>query len=220
MYRGETIRVSALHDGFVELCFDRAGDPVNRFDSRTVAELGQAVAVIAAAPGVRGVLATSAKDVFIVGADIPELREKLKWPHAELVADVRAGNEIFVLLEDFPFPTVAAIDGYALGGGFEFALACALRAMSHQARVGLPEVNLGVFPGFGGTVRSVRTKRRWRIERSMQPARATRCVPRHSTCCAARRTAGSTGGPPSSASAMRFRSSRRAGPCSAACVTR
>lgn len=156
MYRGETIGVSALQDGFVELCFDRAGDPVNRFDSRTVAELGEAVAVIAAAPGVRGVLATSAKDVFIVGADIPELREKLKWPHAELVADVRAGNEIFVLLEDFPFPTVAAIDGYALGGGFEFALACALRVMSYRARVGLPEVNLGVFPGFGGTVRLAR----------------------------------------------------------------
>lgn len=153
MYQGRNVRVGAIEGGFVELCFDRTGEPINKFDARTVAELKEAVAAIAAAPGVRGVLATSAKDVFIVGADITEFGEKFKLPHADLVEDVRASNEAFVALEDLALPTVVAVDGYALGGGFEFVLTCALRAMSHRAQVGLPEVKLGLFPGFGGTVR-------------------------------------------------------------------
>lgn len=156
MYQGKSIRVSPLDDGFVELCFDRAGQPVNKFDAQTVTELKQAVAAIAAAPGVRGVLATSAKDVFVVGADILEFGEKFKLPRADLVEDVRSSNEAFVALEDLHMPTVVAIDGYALGGGFEFVLACALRVMSRKAQVGLPEVKLGLFPGLGGTVRLAR----------------------------------------------------------------
>lgn len=153
MYQGRNVRVGEIGGGFVELCFDRTGEPINKFDARTVAELKEAVAAIAATPGVRGVLATSAKDVFIVGADITEFGEKFKLPHADLVEDVRASNEAFVALEDLALPTVVAVDGYALGGGFEFVLTCALRAMSHRAQVGLPEVKLGLFPGFGGTVR-------------------------------------------------------------------
>ncbi|MDB5899704.1 MAG: fadB [Ramlibacter sp.] len=153
MYQGKSIRVSAIGDGFVELCFDRAEEPINKFDARTVAELKEAVAVIAASPGLRGVLATSAKEVFVVGADITEFGEKFKLPHTELVEDVRSSNEAFVALEDLALPTVVAVDGHALGGGFEFALACALRVMSRKALVGLPEVTLGLFPGFGGTVR-------------------------------------------------------------------
>lgn len=153
MYQGKSIRVRAIGDGFVELCFDRAGEPINKFDARTVTELKEAVAAIAAAPGVRGVLATSAKDVFVVGADITEFGEKFKLPHADLVEDVRSSNEAFVALEDLALPTVVAIDGYALGGGMEFVLACAIRVMSRKAQVGLPEVKLGLFPGFGGTVR-------------------------------------------------------------------
>lgn len=153
MYQGRNVRVSEIEGGFVELCFDRTGEPINKFDARTVAELKEAVAAIAAAPGVRGVLATSAKEVFIVGADITEFGEKFKLPHADLVEDVRASNEAFVALEDLALPTVVAVNGYALGGGFEFVLTCALRAMSDRAQVGLPEVKLGLFPGFGGTVR-------------------------------------------------------------------
>ncbi len=153
MYQGRNVRVGEIEGGFVELCFDRTGEPINKFDARTVAELKEAVAAIAATPGVRGVLATSAKDVFIVGADITEFGEKFKLPHADLVEDVRASNEAFVALEDLALPTVVAVDGYALGGGFEFVLTCALRAMSQRAQVGLPEVKLGLFPGFGGTVR-------------------------------------------------------------------
>ena len=156
MYQGKSIRVTAIEEGFVELCFDRVGDAINKFDARTVAELKEAVAVVAAAPGVRGVLATSAKDVFVVGADITEFGEKFRLPHADLVEDVRGSNEAFVAWEDLALPTVVAIDGYALGGGFEFVLACALRVASQQAQVGLPEVKLGLFPGFGGTVRLLR----------------------------------------------------------------
>ena len=153
MYQGTCIRLNKIGDGFVEVCFDRAGDPINKFDARTVAELKEVVGLIRAAPGVRGVLATSAKDVFIVGADISEFGDKFRLPHADLVADVRSSNEVFIALEDLPMPSVVAVNGYALGGGLEFMLACALRVMSRQAQVGLPEVKLGLFPGFGGTVR-------------------------------------------------------------------
>ena len=153
MYEGQTIKLKSLDEGFVELCFDRQKEAINKLDKRTVAELRQAVDLIAATAGVRGVLVTSAKDVFIVGADITEFGAMFKRSEPEIAADVRGSNEVFVALEDLPVPTVAAINGYALGGGLECVLSCALRVMSDRAQIGVPEVKLGLFPGFGGTVR-------------------------------------------------------------------
>ena len=153
MFEGDSVRLRRLEDGLVELVFDRREEAINKLDKRTVEELRQAVALIAAAADVRGVLATSTKDVFIVGADIAEFGAMFKMSHAEIAADIRRSNEVFTALEDLHVPTVAAINGYALGGGLEFALSLALRVMSAQAHVGVPEVKLGLFPGFGGTVR-------------------------------------------------------------------
>lgn len=166
MFEGNSIRLQPLADGLVELVFDRRGEAINKFDARTVAELREAVAVLAADTGLRGVLITSPKDVFIVGADITEFGATFQQSAEAITAGVRRSNEVFVALEDLPVPTVAALNGYALGGGLELALAATLRVMSTAAQVGVPEVKLGLFPGFGGTVRLARvagleTAMRW-----------------------------------------------------------
>ncbi|SMG00223.1 fatty acid oxidation complex subunit alpha FadB [Burkholderia singularis] len=153
MFQGESIQLKVLDEGFVELCFNRDSDAINKLDGRTVDEFRQATEILAAAPGVRGVLVTSAKDVFIVGADITEFGEMFKQSAQDMTRDVLAKNQIFVAFEDLPFPSVVAINGFALGGGLELALAAAYRVMSTTAQIGVPEVKLGLFPGFGGTVR-------------------------------------------------------------------
>lgn len=156
MFQGESIKVLSLGDGFAELCFDRQDEAINKLDDRTVREFGQASAVLAATPGLRGVLVTSAKDVFIVGADITEFGAMFKHAAHAIRDEVLAKNQHFVDFEDLPLPSVVAINGFALGGGLELALAGSLRVMSTAAQVGLPEVKLGLFPGFGGTVRMAR----------------------------------------------------------------
>lgn len=157
MFQGNCLRVTALpEEGIFEVCFDRQGQPINKFDDRTVDELRQVTDLLRATPGLRGVLATSAKEVFIVGADITEFGEKFQKAAAEITQDVLRSNEVFIAFEDLPAPTVVAINGYALGGGLEFVLANSIRVMSDTAQVGVPEVKLGLFPGFGGTVRLAR----------------------------------------------------------------
>lgn len=156
MFSADCVRVAPLEGGLVELCFDRQGEAINKLDDRAVAQFGEAVRAIAADQSVRGVLVTSAKEVFIVGADITEFGRKFRCTGAEVARDVLASNQIFVAFEDLAVPTVAAINGFALGGGLELALAASQRVMSEAAQVGVPEVKLGLFPGFGGTVRLAR----------------------------------------------------------------
>ncbi|KHK60165.1 multifunctional fatty acid oxidation complex subunit alpha [Burkholderia sp. A9] len=157
MFQGQSLRVSPLGDnGIFELCFDRQGESINKFDRRTIDELRQANQYLLNQASLRGVLVTSAKDVFIVGADITEFGAKFAQPAAAIAADVAGSNEAFIQFEDLPVPSVVAINGFALGGGLEFALTGAMRVMSSEAQIGVPEVNLGLFPGFGGTVRLVR----------------------------------------------------------------
>ena len=153
VYQGQTIRVTELGDGIAELCFDRAGASINKMDQRMTQEFGEAVAMLGAWPGLRGVLMTSAKDVFIVGADINEFNAMFKLPPAQMMASNHASNAPLDAFEDLDVPTVAAINGYALGGGLEIALSAVYRVMSATAQVGVPEVKLGLFPGAGGTVR-------------------------------------------------------------------
>ncbi len=87
---------------------------------------------------------------FAAGADIAELRNYDKQKAKEFS---KYGQELFNKIENFTKPIIAAINGYALGGGFELALACHIRFASENAKFGLPEINLGVIPGYGGTVR-------------------------------------------------------------------
>jgi 3-hydroxyacyl-CoA dehydrogenase/enoyl-CoA hydratase/3-hydroxybutyryl-CoA epimerase/enoyl-CoA isomerase len=153
MYQGQSIRVAKLEGDIAELCFDRKDESINKFDARTVQELGEAVAAIKADGSIKGLLVSSAKDAFIVGADITEFGKSFQQPEAEIVQWATAANKVFSSLEDLPFPSVTAINGLALGGGFEMALSTDYRVISAKAQVGFPEVKLGIFPGFGGTVR-------------------------------------------------------------------
>jgi 3-hydroxyacyl-CoA dehydrogenase/enoyl-CoA hydratase/3-hydroxybutyryl-CoA epimerase/enoyl-CoA isomerase len=153
MFQGKTLRLTPLHDGLVELCFDRADESVNKFDQLAIQELLQA---LQHAQDARGLLVTSAKDSFVVGADIFEFRALFERPEAEIEARVREQSSVFTALSQLPFPTVAAINGMAFGGGFEAALACDYRVMAEGAVVGLPEVTLGIIPGYGGSVRLAR----------------------------------------------------------------
>ncbi len=153
IYQGKALTAKYLEDGIAELCFDLEGDSVNKFNRLTLQELGEATAALAGEAGLKGVLVTSGKSVFIVGADITEFTELFKLPDAELRGWATQANDIFNAFEDLPVPTVVAINGVALGGGYEMCLACDYRVMSTAAIVGLPEVKLGINPGFGGTVR-------------------------------------------------------------------
>ena len=153
IYEGKAITVKALESGIVELKFDLKGESVNKFNRLTLNELRQAVDAIKADASIKGVIVSSGKDVFIVGADITEFVDNFKLPDAELVAGNLEANKIFSDFEDLNVPTVAAINGIALGGGLEMCLAADYRVMSTKAKIGLPEVKLGIYPGFGGTVR-------------------------------------------------------------------
>jgi 3-hydroxyacyl-CoA dehydrogenase/enoyl-CoA hydratase/3-hydroxybutyryl-CoA epimerase/enoyl-CoA isomerase len=153
LHQGQTVQVTRMDNGFAELCFDRTGEAINKLDRRTLADLNAALAAIAAAPGLRGVLVTSAKEVFIAGADITEFGALFKKPEADMHAHFRMANGALRGFEQLAIPVVAAINGFALGGGLELALACDFRVMSAAAQIGLPEVSLGLFPGLGGSVR-------------------------------------------------------------------
>ena len=99
------------------------------------------------------IIQSAKKDIFIAGADIKEIENITEVQDGK--AKAQAGQRVMDKLEDLPFPTVAVIDGVALGGGCELALACRYRVMTFndKIRIGLPEVNLGFVPGFGGTYR-------------------------------------------------------------------
>jgi 3-hydroxyacyl-CoA dehydrogenase/enoyl-CoA hydratase/3-hydroxybutyryl-CoA epimerase/enoyl-CoA isomerase len=154
IYSGKAITVTALDNGTAELNFNLEGESVNKFNALTVGELKEAGAALKAASDVKGLIVTSGKDVFIVGADITEFGKNFTASEEEIAAGALETNkEVFNQIEDLPFPTVTAINGFALGGGLEMALCTDYRVMSTAAKIGLPETKLGIVPGFGGTVR-------------------------------------------------------------------
>ncbi|MDT0593274.1 fatty acid oxidation complex subunit alpha FadB [Glaciecola petra] len=152
VYEGNSLSVSMTEAGIAELVFDAQGS-VNKFDQQTVKELDEATAAIASSDGIKGVLVRSAKSTFIVGADITEFTALFEMPEEEVLEWVGKTSKVFDRFEDLPMPSVCAINGFALGGGCEMTLACDLRVADTTARIGLPEVKLGLMPGFGGTVR-------------------------------------------------------------------
>ncbi len=153
MFQGQSIRVTRLPGDIAELCFDRKDDPINKFDTRTVNELRDAAEAVRKDGAVKGLLVTSAKDVFIVGADITEFGKNFASTEEDIAKWSFEANKVFSAVEDLPVPSVTAINGFALGGGMEMALSTDYRVMSATAQVGQPEVKLGIIPGFGGTVR-------------------------------------------------------------------
>lgn len=129
-------------------------DKMNALNETVIRQIGAAFDRIRGDDEVLGVILTGAGEkAFVAGADIGELA---KMTPTTGVSTSRLGQQVFGAIERFPKPVVAAVGGYALGGGFELALACHLRIASANARFGLPEVTLGIIPGYGGTVRLAR----------------------------------------------------------------
>lgn len=152
LYEGKAFFLSR-ENNTLELRFDSQDGKVNVFNATALAELNDAIDVVAAQTGVDGLIVSSGKSVFVAGADITEFLTYFKEPDEKLQALLDNANALFNRIEDLPFPTVAAINGEAQGGGFEYCLACDFRVASSGARMGLPEVKLGIMPGWGGSVR-------------------------------------------------------------------
>lgn len=153
IFEGSAITVQLLEDQIAELCFDSKSESVNTFSADVVKELEQALDAIEKDKSIQGVIVTSAKDVFIVGADITQFSGVFEAGPDAIKNMLKANNDNNNRLEELAVPVVVAINGYALGGGLEFALACDYRVASTKAKVGLPETKLGLVPGWGGTVR-------------------------------------------------------------------
>ena len=156
LYSGPAFSATALGDGLVELKFDLAGESVNKLSQAALRDFDAATQAIAKDASVKGVIVTSGKSVFIVGADVTEFGAMFAAGEEAVAKGVLEVNQLLCRFEDLPFPKVAAINGVCLGGGLELALACDFRVMSTAASVGFPEVKLGIFPGFGGSVRMPR----------------------------------------------------------------
>jgi len=125
---------------------------LNALNKETIAELHDAFDEVENDKNVRVIILTgSGEKAFVAGADISEFADFDASQGAELA---RKGQEIlFSFIEDLNTPVIAAVNGFALGGGLELAMACHFRAASDNAKMGLPEVSLGVIPGYGGTQR-------------------------------------------------------------------
>ncbi|MGJ7903497.1 3-hydroxyacyl-CoA dehydrogenase NAD-binding domain-containing protein [Lysobacter sp. 1R34A] len=140
-------------DGVLVLSFDREGSPVNTFAQEVLIELDGLLERLALDPPKGLVLRSAKSSGFVAGADIKEFQS---FDEKGTVGDaIRRGQQVFQRLAELPCPTVAAIHGFCMGGGTEIALACRYRVASSDAstRIGLPEVKLGIYPGWGGSVR-------------------------------------------------------------------
>lgn len=152
IYQAETLQVKEIQDGIAELSFC-SPKSVNKLDLATLESLDKALDALIAHQGIKGLLLTSDKDAFIVGADITEFLGLFAKTDAELDQWLQFANSIFNKLEDLPVPTISVIKGHALGGGCECVLATDMRIGDKTTSIGLPETKLGIMPGFGGCVR-------------------------------------------------------------------
>lgn len=140
-------------DGLATVTINRP-DKLNALNDTVISELGELAGQIATDDAIRAVILTGAgPKAFVAGADIGELAE---CDSARAFALSQKGSHTFRRLERSEKPIVAAVNGFALGGGCELAMACHFRLASENARFGQPEVKLGIIPGYGGTVRLAR----------------------------------------------------------------
>lgn len=144
----ENLRISVA-DRIGTLTIHRP-DRLNALNSATIDELDRAIDALGAAPEVDGIIVTGTGRAFVAGADIAELAA-LDPEGARALS--RRGQEVFARLEASSKPVIAAVNGFALGGGCELAMACHVRVAADTARFGQPEVKLGLIPGYGGTQR-------------------------------------------------------------------
>lgn len=139
----------SVQDRIATLTVNRP-DKLNALNATLIGELGAAIDEMQARNDVAGIILTGAGRAFVAGADIAELAGISALEGKRLA---RRGQEIFRRFEISPKPTVAAVNGFALGGGCELAMACQIRIAADAAKFGQPEVKLGLIPGYGGTQR-------------------------------------------------------------------
>jgi len=139
----------SLDDGVATVTINRP-DRMNALDAALITEFDDQVAGLLARDEVRGIVVTGAGRAFVAGADIAELAALTPAGALELS---RRGQAAFARLESSRKPVIAAVNGFALGGGCELAMACHVRVAADVAKFGQPEVKLGLIPGYGGTVR-------------------------------------------------------------------
>jgi enoyl-CoA hydratase len=150
---GNFVRVENPEEGIRVVTVDRP-EKLNALNSEVLGELARAIDAAASESALRCLVLTGAGEkAFIAGADIGELA---KLTPIEGREHSRRGQALLDRIESLPVPTIAAINGYAYGGGLELAMACTIRVASENARMGLPETSLGILPGYGGTQRLAR----------------------------------------------------------------
>jgi enoyl-CoA hydratase len=168
----ENLQVELVEDGIARITIDRPA-ALNALNGELLEELREAMVELAFEDEVRVILITGAGEkAFVAGADIAEMAE---LEPLEARGFSQHGQHTFAVVEECPKPVIAMINGFALGGGLELALACHLRVASSRAKLGLPETSLGLIPGFGGTQRLARlagvgVAREWILTASMYGA--------------------------------------------------
>ena len=145
----QLVKVEELDEGIVKVTIDRP-DALNALNAEVLSALLDAVTPLRAQPDARVVVFTGEGRAFVAGADIRAMSE---MSEAEAAEFSKLGHDAFNAIASLPMPTIAAVNGFALGGGLELALSCDLIYASTKAKLGLPEVGLGLIPGFGGTQR-------------------------------------------------------------------
>ena len=153
----EFVRIE-VEGGVATLRLDRP--KMNAIDEQVRAELHAAGVEVRDRPDIRALVIWGGERVFAAGADIKQMSSR---SYSDMVAWAELLQDTFRLLARLPVPVVAAVNGYALGGGFELALTADVRVLGERAKVGLPEITLGIMPGAGGTQR---------LSRLVGPARA------------------------------------------------
>ena len=147
----ETLLVE-VRDRIATITINRP-DKLNALNDATISDIGSALDALLADSAVGGIILTGAGRAFVAGADIAVLASQGAVDARERA---RQGQSVFRRIEMSPKPVIAAVNGFALGGGCELAMACHVRIASESAKFGQPEVKLGITPGFGGTQRLAR----------------------------------------------------------------
>jgi enoyl-CoA hydratase/carnithine racemase len=150
------VRVTEDEPGIAIITIDRV-DKRNALNLEIKKKLADSVEKLSADPNIRVIVLTGAGGIFVAGTDLAEMAEMSPTDHTLLATD-----RVFKVLNNCPKPLIAAIEGYALGGGCELALACDVLIAGESTRMGQPEIRVGVMPGAGGTQKLLRTIGKYR----------------------------------------------------------
>lgn len=159
---GEFVNVDVSEAGVATIRLDRP--KMNALNEQVASEIGEAVDALATDDSARAVIVWGGERIFAAGADIKEMESQ---DATRMFRYIGRFQDVFTRLEQLPQPTIAAVNGYALGGGCELAMACDFRICAEDSQLGQPEIKLGVIPGAGGTQR---------LPRLVGPARAKNII--------------------------------------------